>query len=88
MHKWPGSLGNKGTPGAAFEVQEMGEHGTGSLEPGIASGDVFWIGYPAPFLEYFYAANPDKMPGGVQVCCAHAQHRTHARSTTPPSSSG
>ena len=36
VHKWPGSR----PPGAAFEVQEMGELGTGSLEPGVASGEV------------------------------------------------
>ena len=34
----------------------MSETGTGSLEPGIASGEIFWIKYPSPALEYFYAA--------------------------------
>jgi hypothetical protein len=38
VHKFPGSR----PPSSAFEVQEMGEHGTGSLEPGVASGEVFW----------------------------------------------
>ena len=47
VHKFPGSK----PPQAAFEVQEMGEAGDGSLEPGVASGDVFWITYPQPFLE-------------------------------------
>ena len=41
-----------------FSCKEMGENGEGSLEPGAASGDEFIIGYPTPFLEYFYAANP------------------------------
>ena len=58
VHKFPGSQ----PVSAAFEVQEMGEAGEGSLEPGVASGDVFWLTYPQPFLEYFYDANPDKMP--------------------------
>ena len=59
LHKFAGGQ----APSAAFEVQEMGETGTGSLEPGVASGEVFWIKYPLPALEYFYAANPEKMPG-------------------------
>ena len=29
----------------AFKVQETGETGTGSLEKGDASGEVFWISY-------------------------------------------
>ena len=32
----------------AFEAQEMGAAGTGSLEHGDASGDIFWIAYPFP----------------------------------------
>ena len=46
VHDFPG-----GTKSAGFQVQEMGESGEGSLEPGIASGDVFWVTYPNPFLE-------------------------------------
>ena len=38
MHDLPGGLKS-----AAFEVQEMGESGEGSLEPGVASGDKFWV---------------------------------------------
>jgi hypothetical protein len=49
---------------AAFEVQEMGESGEGSLEPGVASGDVFWVVYQQPFLKHYYKANPDKLPDG------------------------
>ena len=49
---------------AGFEVQEMGEAGEGSLEPGVASGDIFWVAYQQPFLKYYYAAHPDRLPGG------------------------
>ena len=59
VHEFPGS--NKS---AGFQVQEMGESGEGSLEPGVASGDVFWVVYPNPFLKYYYKANPDKLPDG------------------------
>ena len=41
LHKFSGGQ----PPSAAFEVQEMGEKGTGSLELGVASGEVFWITY-------------------------------------------
>ena len=47
-----------------FQVQEMGESGEGSLEPGVASGDVFWVVYPNPFLKFYYNAYPDKLPNG------------------------
>ena len=30
-------------PSKAFQLQEMGESGTGSLENGDASGEVFWM---------------------------------------------
>ena len=36
MHKFAGGQ----PPSAAFECQEMGEKGDGSLEPGVASGEV------------------------------------------------
>ena len=35
----------------------MGEDGKGSLEPGVASGDVFVMAYPTPFCEYYWYAN-------------------------------
>ena len=47
--------------GQAFQLQEMGEAGTGSLEHGIASGEVFWMKYPYPFLTYYYKTFPDKL---------------------------
>ena len=55
-----------GRKGSGFKCKEMGESGEGSLEPGVASGDEFVIGYPMPFLEYFYAANPDKLPVAIR----------------------
>uniref|UniRef100_A0A7S0PWW4 Uncharacterized protein n=1 Tax=Coccolithus braarudii TaxID=221442 RepID=A0A7S0PWW4_9EUKA len=42
----------------------MGESGEGSLEPGVASGDVFWVMYPNPFLKYYYKEHPEKLPDG------------------------
>ena len=33
------------------------EDGKGSLEPGVASGDVFVMAYPTPFCEYYWYAN-------------------------------
>ena len=37
-----------GAKGQAFELQEMGAAGTGSLEHGDASGEIFWMQYPFP----------------------------------------
>ena len=58
----------------------MGEDGKGSLEPGVASGDVFVMAYPTPFCEYYWYANraelddekrkmlfPDAEQGGVST---------------------
>ena len=67
---------DRGIKSAAFEVKEMGESGEGSLEMGVASGDVFYIAYPMPFLKYFYAANPADLPEHMQS------------SHTPPVESG
>ena len=49
---------------AGFEVQEMGASGEGSLEPGVASGEKFWVAYQQPFLKHYYAAHPDRLPDG------------------------
>ena len=46
----------------AFELQEMGITGTGSLEEGDSSGDIWWMKYPYPFLEYYYKTFPDENP--------------------------
>ena len=41
----------RGCMSMGYEMQEMGESGTGSLEPGVASGEVVWMRYPSPFLD-------------------------------------
>ena len=46
------------TPVKAFQLQEMGETGSGSLEEGDASGEIWWMKYPYPFLEYYYDTFP------------------------------
>jgi len=53
MHTWVG-----GRKSQAFEMQEMGSTGTGSLELGDASGEIFFVEYPFPFLEYYYFTFP------------------------------
>ena len=40
----------------------MGQQGTGSLEHGDSSGEIFWCGYPMPFLTYYYKTFPEEMP--------------------------
>ena len=65
----------------AFEVQEMGAAGTGSLERGDASGDIFWIAYPFPV--------PCRLQGTQRACACLActlyssviLHTSHMRST-------
>ena len=42
----------------AFQLQEMGVEGTGSLEHGDASGEIFWMEYPFPFLTHYYSTFP------------------------------
>ena len=37
-----------------------------SLVLAAASCDDFILGYPMPFLEYFYAVNPDKLPEAMR----------------------
>ena len=44
------------------QVKEMGESGEGSLEQGVASGEVFILRYNSKFMEYYYAANPLELP--------------------------
>jgi len=38
----------------AFQMQLMGEKEGAALD----NGDVFWMQYPQPFLQYYYAAHP------------------------------
>ena len=56
-----------GVKGAGFSCKEMGEDGRGSLEPGVASGSEFMIGYPNPFLEYYYYENRSELPAAVRT---------------------
>lgn len=58
IHKWEDGR----PPSNAFQLQEMGELGEGSLEHGDASGEIFWMPYPLPFLKYFYDSFPELMP--------------------------
>ena len=46
----------------------MGVTGTGSLEHGDASGEIFWVHYPFPFLTYYYATYPDSTPRRSPRC--------------------
>ena len=43
LHKF-----SDGTMKEAFQLQEMGAMGTGSLEHGDASGEIFWMVHPFP----------------------------------------
>ena len=56
-----------GIKGAGFQVKEMGEDGKGSLERGVASGEVFILAYPTPFLEYFWYANCSELDAHVRL---------------------
>ena len=58
IHKWDDAR----PPSNAMQLQEMGEGGEGSLEHGDASGEIFWVPYPTPFLKHFYDTFPDLMP--------------------------
>jgi hypothetical protein len=40
----------------------MGEKGNGSLEPGVASGEIFWIKYPEPGAISLDATEPRLVP--------------------------
>jgi len=51
-------VSGEAAPSQAFQLREMGPTGTGRLEEGDANGEIFWIKYPLPFLQYFYATFP------------------------------
>ena len=59
IYKW---AAQGGRVSAAFEMQEMGPDGTGSLEQGDASGEIFHMEYPQPFLKYYYSTFLDDLP--------------------------
>ena len=73
MHDYGG-----GIKGGGMQVKEMGESGTGSLELGDASGEVFVIPYPTPFLQFFYDANPDMLPESMRPVATPAQSTERA----------
>jgi hypothetical protein len=58
LHKWDDGR----PPSAAFQLQEMGVTGTGSLEHGDSSGEIFWMPYPMPYLTYHYKTFPGDLP--------------------------
>ena len=47
-------------PTQAFQLQEMGTDGTGSLERSDLESTKFWCGYPTPFLEHYYKTLPEE----------------------------
>lgn len=49
------------SPEKAWELMEVGERGTGSLEPGDSSGEIFWM-RNTDFLKYYYDTYPEEMP--------------------------
>ena len=76
-----------GRKGAGMRCKEMGESGEGSLEPGAASGDDFIVGYPTPFLEYFYAANANLLPEAMRprgTSESPSESETPGTSESPP----
>ena len=67
LHKWDGGR----TPSAAFELQEMGVLGTGSLEHGDSSGEIFFCSYGVPRLPH----NDRGQQGGVHAICRGHQEQ-------------
>lgn len=58
LHRWEGGTSN-GTkpPSRAWQLQEMGPSGAGSLEEGDASGEIFWMDHE-DFVLYYYRTFP------------------------------
>ena len=52
-------LNGKSSP--AWQVQEMGTSGTGSLEHGDSSGDIFWMS-KSDFVPLYWKTFPELMP--------------------------
>lgn len=50
-----------GVKGIGWQLHEMGPDGTGSLEHGDASGEIFWMPN-ADFLKHYYETFPDQKP--------------------------
>lgn len=70
-----------GTTGQGFELQEMGAAGTGSLEHGDASGEIFWMVYPFPVRRLHLKPAPMCLPRVHTVL--YLLHTSHMRSTVP-----
>ena len=62
-----------GTVKEAFQLQEMGAMGTGSLEHGDASGDIFWMVVGSPFSSAAPALRP------ARVCLPRVHTALHHR---------
>lgn len=58
LHSWPGpgqtEADKSVDKSAGMQLQLMGEEGGATLD----GGEVFWMKYPHPFLQYWYAAHP------------------------------
>ncbi|KAL1526248.1 hypothetical protein AB1Y20_014968 [Prymnesium parvum] len=55
VHPWgpaEGGAGSTRPPSRAWQLQEMGPAGTGSLEAGDASGEIFWMEHD-DFVVYY-----------------------------------
>ncbi len=75
FHKWD----TGGTPSQAMELQEMGVDGQGSRETGGSAADrIFFMKYPLPFLQHWYATYPPP----------HQDTTTTGSSVVSPSSVG
>ena len=75
LHKWDAG----GTPSQAMELQEMGVDGQGSRETGGSAADrIFFMKYPLPFLQHWYATYPPP----------HQDTTTTGSSVVSPSSVG
>lgn len=61
IHKWDTTGSGTLPPSSAWELQEMGESGTGSLEEGDASGEIFWMNNK-DFLSFYYKTFPEELP--------------------------
>ena len=51
----------------AFQLQEMRVEGTGSLEHGDASGEIFWMEYPLPVPHALLQHVPARRAGARQT---------------------
>ncbi|KAL1500313.1 hypothetical protein AB1Y20_012979 [Prymnesium parvum] len=58
IHKW---VDRHKPPCAAWQLQEMGVSGTGSLEEGDSSGEIFWM-ENSDFLTFYYETFPLHAP--------------------------